>query len=617
MNCRLPALREKTAKLTTSPGVYLMKNQKSEIIYVGKAKNLKNRVTSYFRESADHTPKVDSMVEHVYDYDFIVTDSEYEALVLECSLIKQHQPKYNILLKDDKGYPYIRLTVKEPYPRFSLANRAAEDGARYFGPYGSRGSTQNIIDALRVALKLPSCSRKFPRDIGKERPCLNYHMGQCDGYCRKEMDQTRYREAIDQAVRLLEGQFKEVGEELLAEMEQAAEELRFEKAAELRDRFKAIELLGKRQKVIAGICADTDIWGVYRGALKCGSAVLHIEDGSVTGRDLNLFAAPQDESEQMILSALLPQYYLNKSVLPREILLPCEIEGAAELAQILTERAGRKVTLHVPQRGEKAELLAMAQRNAREDVERVTTAQERENRTLTQLAGMLSLSEPPERMESYDISNTGASDIVASMVVYEGAKPKKSAYRRFKIKSLSAHPDDYASMEEVLTRRIQRYLDGDEKFSPLPDVMLIDGGITHAGVAERVCAQMHVHVPIFGMVKDDRHRTRALVTAQGREIDLHAAPNVFALIGQIQEETHRFAITFHHESHSRSSTRSALDGIPGVGKVRAQALLKTFKSVKAIREADIFALERVLPKDAAASVYLHFHGETDEKKDEM
>ena len=304
-------------------------------------------------------------------------------------------------------------------------------------------------------------------------------------------------------------------------------------------------------------------------------------------------------------------------MLPREILLPCEIEGADELAQILTERAGRKVTLHVPQRGEKAELLAMAQRNAREDVERVTTAQERENRTLTQLAGMLSLPEPPERMESYDISNTGASDIVASMVVYEGAKPKKSAYRRFKIKSLSAHPDDYASMEEVLTRRIQRYLDGDEKFSPLPDVMLIDGGITHAGVAERVCAQMHVRVPIFGMVKDDRHRTRALVTAQGREIDLHAAPNVFALIGQIQEETHRFAITFHHESHSKSSTRSALDGIPGVGKVRAQALLKTFKSVRAIREADIFALERVLPKDAAASVYLHFHGETDEKEEKM
>lgn len=497
------------------------------------------------------------------------------------------------------------------------ASKPADDNALYFGPFGGRNETRAAIDAICAAFRLPTCSRKFPRDIGKERPCLNHHMGRCDAFCRGTPDEDEYMRRIGQAEELLNGHYRRLTRALREEMEQEAADLHFEQAAALRDRIRAIEVLGKRQKVIAGICADTDIWGVYRGALKCGSAVLHIEDGSVTGRDLNLFAAPQDESEQMILSALLPQYYLNKSVLPREILLPCEIEGAAELAQILTERAGRKVTLHVPQRGEKAELLAMAQRNAREDVERVTTAQERENRTLTQLAGMLSLSEPPERMESYDISNTGASDIVASMVVYEGAKPKKSAYRRFKIKSLSAHPDDYASMEEVLTRRIQRYLDGDEKFSPLPDVMLIDGGITHAGVAERVCAQMHVHVPIFGMVKDDRHRTRALVTAQGREIDLHAAPNVFALIGQIQEETHRFAITFHHESHSRSSTRSALDGIPGVGKVRAQALLKTFKSVKAIREADIFALERVLPKDAAASVYLHFHGETDEKKDEM
>ncbi len=397
---------------------------------------------------------------------------------------------------------------------------------------------------------------------------------------------------------------------LREEMEREAAALHFEQAAALRDRIRAIEVLGKRQKVIAGICADTDIWGVYRGALKCGSAVLHIEDGSVTGRDISIFAAPQDESEQAILAALLPQYYLEKSVLPREILLPCEIDGADELAEVLSGRAGRKVALHVPQRGEKAELLAMAQRNACEDVERVTTAQEREDRTLTQLAGMLSLRAAPQRMEAYDISNTGASDIVASMVVYEGAKPKKSAYRRFRIKSLSSgHPDDYASMEEVVTRRMQRYLDGDEKFAPLPDVMLIDGGITHAATAERACAALGVHVPIFGMVKDDRHRTRALVTAEGREIDLHAVPNVFALIGQIQEETHRFAITFHHESHTRSSVRSTLDGIPGVGKARAQALMKAFKSVKAIREAEPAALARVVPRDAAASVYRHFHEE--------
>ena len=278
------------------------------------------------------------------------------------------------------------------------------------------------------------------------------------------------------------------------------------------------------------------------------------------------------------------------------------------LAQILTERAGRKVTLHVPQRGEKAELLAMAQRNAREDVERVTTAQERENRTLTQLAGMLSLKETPKRMESYDISNTGASDIVASMVVYEGAKPKKSAYRRFKIKSLSAHPDDYASMEEVLTRRIQRYLDGDEKFSPLPDVMLIDGGITHAGVAERVCAQMHVRVPIFGMVKDDRHRTRALITARGQELGIQQTPALFALIGTVQEEVHRFAIAYHHQKHTRSAKRSQLDGIPGVGEARKKRLLQHFGTVTAVKNAALEQLSAVVPEAAARAVYEKFHG---------
>ena len=563
-------LLDKANDLPLAPGVYLMMDKTGCVIYVGKAKKLKNRVSQYFQENSSHNEKTRRMVSQVDHFDTIFVSTEFEALILENSLIKQHMPRYNILLKDDKGYPFVRLGT-EHYPRFTMASKPADDNALYFGPFGGRNETRAAIDAICAAFRLPTCSRKFPRDIGKERPCLNHHMGRCDAFCRGTPDEDEYMRRIGQAEELLNGHYRRLTRALREEMGQEAADLHFEQAAALRDRIRAIEVLGKRQKVIAGICADTDIWGVYRGALKCGSAVLHIEDGSVTGRDLNLFAAPQDESEQMILSALLPQYYLNKSVLPREILLPCEIEGAAELAQILTERAGRKVTLHVPQRGEKAELLAMAQRNAREDVERVTTAQERENRTLTQLAGMLSLSEPPRRMESYDISNTGASDIVASMVVYEGAKPKKSAYRRFKIKSLSAHPDDYASMEEVLTRRIQRYLDGDEKFSPLPDVMLIDGGITHAGVAERVCAQMHVRVPIFGMVKDDRHRTRALVTAQGREIDLHAAPNVFALIGQIQEETHRFAITFHHESHSRSSTRSALDGIPGVGKVRAQA----------------------------------------------
>lgn len=601
-------LLEKANDLPLAPGVYLMMDKSGGVIYVGKAKKLKNRVSQYFQENSSHNEKTRRMVAQVNSFDTIFVSTEFEALVLENSLIKQHMPRYNILLKDDKGYPLVRLSRGE-YPRFTMVNRPADDGAHYFGPFGGRSETRAALDAIGAAFRLPACSRSFPRDIGRERPCLNHHMGRCDAFCRGTPDAEEYRARIQQAEELLSGHYRRLTRALREEMTREAEALHFEQAAALRDRIRAIEVLGKRQKVIAGICADTDIWGVYRGANRCGSAVLHIEEGSVTGRDTNLFTAPQDEGEQDILAALLPQYYLNKSVLPREILLPCAIEGEEELAAVLTERAGHKVTLHVPQRGEKAELLALARRNAREDVERVTTAQEREERVMVQLAGMLSLAETPKRLESYDISNTGASDIVASMVVYEGARPKKSAYRRFKIKSLAGHPDDYASMEEVITRRVQRYLDGDEKFSPLPDVFLIDGGATHAATAERACAALGVHRPIFGMVKDDRHRTRALITAEGREIDLHAAPNVFALIGQIQEETHRFAITFHHESHTKTATRSALDGIPGVGKVRAQALLKTFKSVKAIREADVNALTRAVPRSTAETVYAHFHQE--------
>ena len=600
-------LRAKANDLPLAPGVYLMMDKTGKVIYVGKAKKLKNRVSQYFQENnASHNEKTRRMVSQVDRFDTIFVSSEFEALILENSLIKQHMPRYNILLKDDKGYPFVRLG-REPYARFTMVNKPADDGARYFGPFGGRQETRSAIDAVCAAFKLPTCTRRFPRDIGKERPCLNHHMGRCDGFCRGVPDEAEYARRIEQATQLLEGKYRQLTRVMREDMRREAEALRFEQAASLRDRITAIESLGKRQKVIAGICADTDVWGVYRGAAKCGWAVIHVEEGSVTGRETDVFNAPTDEAEADMLAALLNQYYLPRAVLPREILLPCETPDADELAGVLTERAGHKVNVHVPQRGDKAELLRMAQRNAREDVERVTTLQERENKTLSTLQQMLNLPEPPGRMESYDISNTGASDIVASMVVYDGAKPKKSAYRRFKMKTVSEHPDDYASMEEVLTRRLRRYLDGDEKFAPLPDVMLIDGGATHAAVAERVCAALNVPLPIFGMVKDDHHHTRALITAEGREIDLHANPAVFALIGQIQDETHRFAITFHHESHSRSTMHSALDDIPGVGRTRKAALLKAFKSVKAIREADLAALEKVVPKNAAKAVWEHFH----------
>ena len=599
-------LKEKAHALPLKPGVYIMQDKKNTVIYVGKAKALKNRVSQYFANLATHTEKTRAMVSQIDHFDVIVADSEFEALVLENSLIKRHQPRYNILLKDDKGYPYIRLTVKEPYPKFSLANRAAEDGARYFGPYGSRGNTQNIIDALRIALKLPSCNRKFPRDIGKERPCLNYHMGQCDGYCRTDMDQSRYREAIDQAVRLLEGKFQEVGDELKAEMELAAEELRFEKAAELRDRYRAIELLGKRQKVVAGSLADTDVVGFHRGqATRSCFVVLHFVEGELAAKDWDLIDTPMEEDTAEILSALVRQYYGGRGNLPRQILLPCELEDEVPLTRMLSEAAGRKVELVTPQRGAKMDLIRLANTNAVEEVERWTTREERQNKLLELLGNMLNLPAPPRRMESYDISNQGADDIVASMVVYVNAKPLKRDYRHFKLKDMDG-PDDYASMDQVLRRRFQRYLDRDEKFADKPDLLLIDGGENHARVAVGVLRDLGLSIPVFGMVKDDRHRTRALVTPEGQEIGIQGNQAIFSLIGQIQEETHRFAIEFHRQQQNQRVKGSVLDKIPGVGEKRRSELLKHFKSIKNIKAATLEQLQEAVPRNTAQAVYDFF-----------
>ena len=601
-------LKEKANALPLSPGVYLMMDRTGKVIYVGKAKKLKNRVSQYFQDSASHTAKTRQMVSQVDHFDTIFVTSEFEALVLENSLIKRHMPRYNILLKDDKGYPFVRLS-RDSYPRFTMTHKWASDGARYFGPFGGRFETRQALDAVLSALRLPTCSRKFPRDVGAERPCLNFHMGRCDGFCRVEMPAEEYRRRIGQAALMLEGRAKQLLKEMTAEMESEAEALRFERASLLRDRINAIQALGKKQTVIAGLCADTDIWGLYRGSGKCCYAVLHMEEGNLAGRETELFAAPMEEDETEILSALTAQYYLPRAILPHEILLPQGAEEDCEnLSQVLTKRAGHKVWVHVPQRGEKAELRAMAQRNAAEEAERATTAQERVAHTLELLQKMLNLPAPPERMESFDISNTGKSDIVASMVVYSGTRPLKSAYRRFHIKDLAeGRPDDYASMREVLRRRLQRAADGDEKFLPLPDVFLIDGGVTHAQAALGVAETFGVAVPIFGMVKDGRHRTRALVTPEGREIGIVNNPAVFSLIGQIQEETHRFAITFHRESHSKSATRSALDNIPGVGPKRREALRRRFGTVKAIREADVETLAEAVPRDAAEAVWNHFH----------
>lgn len=600
-------LREKANDLPLAPGVYLMMDSGGQVIYVGKAKKLKNRVSQYFQDSAAHSVKTRQMVSQVDHFDTIFVTSEFEALVLENSLIKRHMPRYNILLKDDKGYPLVRLS-RGRYPKFTLVNRPANDGAKYFGPFGGRYETRQAVDAVCQALRLPTCRRQFPRDIGAERPCLNFHMGRCDGFCRPEMPEAEYDRRMEQAAQLLEGRSKQLIRDMTAEMEAEAEALRFEQAAQLRDRIQAISALSKKQTVIAGLCADTDVWGVFRGAGKSGYAVLHMENGDLVGRETELLTAPMEESAAELLAAVTAQYYLPRAILPHEILLCVDTGDCEELSEALTQRAGHKVWVHVPQRGEKSTLADMAVRNAQEEVRRATTAEEKTAYTLEALQKMLNLPQPPRRMESFDISNTGASDIVASMVVYQGAKPLKSAYRRFQIKELTGgHPDDYGSMREVLRRRLQRAADGDEKFLPLPDVFLIDGGVTHADAVREVAEQFGCTVPIFGMVKDDRHRTRALVTPEGREIGIVNDQAVFSLVGQIQEETHRFAITYHHQHHTKSAMRSVLDGVPGLGPKRQAELRKHFGTVKAIREADETALAAVLPQNVAHTLWIRLH----------
>ncbi len=602
-------LRQKANDLPAAPGVYLMMDKAGQVIYVGKAKKLKNRVTQYFQGGSTHNAKTRAMVSQVDRFDTIFVSSEFEALVLENSLIKHHQPRYNILLKDDKGYPFVRLEQNVPYPRFSLCSRAESDGARYFGPFGGRHDTHNAIDAVCSALHLPTCSRRFPRDIGKERPCLNYHIGKCDGFCLPDgPTQEEYLSRIEQASRLFSGKLRQLTQELQSQMEQAAADLAFEKAAALRDRIRALSVLGKQQQVIAGVCADTDVWGVYPGQVRCGCAVLHIQSGDLLGREVQVFPTAAEESESAILAAVLSQYYLDRGVFPAEILLPCALEDQEVFAQLLSERAGHRVIVRLPQRGEKADLLKMARRNAEEEVERITSEAERTSKTLELLGTLAGLSQPPRRLEAYDISHTASADMVASMVVFHDGKPLKRDYRRFQIKTLT-QSDDYAAMREVLTRRFRRYLDGDEHFDEKPDLLLIDGGAMHARAAEEALAALGLSLPILGMVKDDKHRTRALMTAVGQELGIQQSPHLFSFIGRIQEEVHRFAITYHHEKHKRSSFASRLDGIPGVGEMRKKALLKHFKSVKAIADASIEELSSAVPNSVAQAVYHHFHKE--------
>lgn len=603
-------LKEKAHTLPLAPGVYLMQDKSGKVIYVGKAKKLRNRVCNYFQDSASHSPKTRIMVSQIDCFDVIVAASEFEALVLECSLIKRHMPKYNILLKDDKGYPYLRLDMREEYPIMTMVNRVMEDGAAYYGPYGGRFVTQQLMDTIRLTFKLPGCSRKFPRDVGKERPCLNYHMNNCDAWCQPGKSSAQYQAVMKQVRMLLEGKYQQVASQLRCEMETAAEELEFERAAALRDRMMAIENLGKKQLVTAGTMAQTDVVGYYQSTAKACFTVLHFVDGNLLDKDYEILPVSDDVEETV--SALVKQYYLSRNFAPKEILLPCPMEDGELFSEMLLQNLGKRVRIRTPQRGDGVRLVELANKNATEEAERVTSRDERNSGTLGLLQSMLGLEERPLRIESYDISNTAGTDIVASMVVFCDGKPLKRDYKRFQIRGLQDQ-DDYASMRQVITRRFSHYASADAGFDGRPDLLLIDGGAVHAGIAEEALRELGLWFPVYGMVKDHRHRTRALVTSAGEEIGISNNPPVFALVGQIQEETHRFAIDYHRLLRSKRLRESVLDQIPGIGDVRKQKLLSKFKSVSAIEKASVADLQQVLAEKQAQCVYDFFHNRQEEQ----
>ena len=598
-------LKDKALSLPYAPGVYLMRDKSDKVIYVGKAKKLKNRVSQYFQDTASHSPKTRLMVSKIDHFEVIVAASEFEALVLECSLIKRYMPKYNILLKDDKGYPYLRLNMKDIYPRLSLVSKIADDGANYYGPYGSRAVTQNVLEAIHLSLKLPTCSRVFPRDVGKDRPCLNYHMNQCAGWCQENKSCTEYRLVMEQLRQLLSGNYKEVAAEIKAQMLNAAENLEFELAASLRDRLNAVEALGQKQLVTAGTLADTDVIGYGQTEAKACFVVLHFSNGNLLDKDYEVFSLPDDP--ETAVSSLLKQYYLSRGLAPKNILLPFELEDCELIAQLLEQQLGRKPHLRVPQRGDNVRLVELAKKNAYEEAQRLTTKEEKVTGVLSILGKMLDM-DPPKRIESFDISNISGTDIVAGMVVFKDGKPYKSDYKRFKLENMSGQ-DDYASMRQVVTRRFTHFKAGDKGFEQAPDLLLIDGGVVHANTVVDALRELGLVMPVFGMVKDDRHRTRALVTPEGMEISIEQNQAVFAFVGNIQEETHRFAITYHRSLRSNRLRYSELDEIDGIGPKRKQDLLKQFKSLTAIGQASLQDLERILPKPAALAVYQHFHGE--------
>ena len=608
MNEKLKALREKAMKLPLTPGVYIMKNKQGKIIYIGKAKKLKNRVSQYFGSQNKHTIKVLKMVENVHDFDYILTDSEFEALVLEASLIKQNQPKYNILLKDDKGYSYIKITKGE-YPKISAVLQKDDEYAEYIGPFTSSYSVKQSVDEANKIFRLPQCNKEFPKDLKKGRPCLNFHINRCMGVCTSKISKAEYNEAVKDALDFLNGDITKIIADLNKKMNECAENLDFENASKYRDRIRAIKNMQTKQKVVNETGESKDVFAVATNDNDICIVALRFDKGRLC--DSEYFFYDNDKNDDDLRSDFLMQYYGVRAV-PQKVLLDEAFEDLDLVAQYLTNLRGKKCVVSVPQKGDSLKLVNMCRENAFEKLAQKKGKKSGEIKVLEELKTLLDLEHTPEYIESYDISHTGGDDNVAGMIVFKNGRPLKRAYRTFIIKSFVGQ-DDYGSMREVLERRFNEYEKHksenlDEGFGKMPDLILLDGGKGQVSAVKEILADLNIDVPLFGMVKDSKHKTRA-ITGDGGEIAINSNRAVFTLVSEIQEEVHRFSVSFHHKKHAKKGLESTLTKIDGVGEKKAKELLKTFKTMKAIKNASIEELAKVksVNLSLAEKIYNFYH----------
>jgi len=596
--------KEQLKNLPKNPGVYIMYNSVDEVIYVGKAKNLKNRVTQYFQTNKSHAPKVLAMVANISRFEYIITGTEFEALVLECNLIKQYRPKYNILLKDDKSHPYIKITLNEEYPRIILARKIERDGARYFGPYLSSFIVKETIDIIKKVFYVRSCNRVLPRDIGKSRPCLNFFIKQCSAPCNNNITQKEYKNVFLDIISFLDGKHSEIIDRLTHQMNESSKSLEFERAAKIRDKINAIKKITEKQRVISTSQGNQDIIAFADDNKTICIQVFFVRNGKVVGREHFIIKNEQQDNENQIMTSFVKQYYGMATYVPNTIILQHDIEDKELVEQWLSEKCDAKIQITVPQKGEKLNIVKMAHQNAIETLKlnmiKHDISKRKMDDLMFELKETLALKNAPMRIEAYDISNISGVDSVGVCVVFENGLPKKSDYRKFNIRSTEA-PDDYQSMKEVIYRRISNGVNGEKGFTPLPDLILLDGGKGHVSTVLEVLQFFNLHIPLFGVVKDDKHKTRGLTTAN-EEIGIKRTTSVFKFLTRIQDEVHRYAITSHRNKHKKTMIASELENITGVGEKRRTILLKHFKTIKAIKNATMEELLSVNGIDTKTAI---------------